>query len=246
MSPFTHFQVPAAAPRRAATAAALFLALASAACNAGQGSPPAAGGGGRPAEPAPSAAPPAAAPAAQGAATVPDTVPPRPEAWPARQVLEENSLAVSTYGPGDPAACGLPGMPAADGRTGVLVFHGCSPRTGPALDAVPARRVAVPAGTDPMRAAVRAQLAGATDAEKSAGYVSNFGPGSEAAPFTVRMMDGGLVVLDVHPSIRSQRMVFVSNAEARQLVAALGQFPGVQRVTILIGGQPLCKALEQC
>jgi hypothetical protein len=49
-------------------------------------------------------------------------------------------------------------------------------------------------------------------------------------------MDGGLAVLDLHPSVRSHPMMFVSNAEARQLVAALGQFPGVQRVAILVGG----------
>lgn len=239
---FDHPPVPAAALSRAAAAAHVVLAATwLAACNSGPNVQPTRDGATTAVTPAP--APPAPA---ETAAAATDTGRPRPQAWPARAVLEENSLAVSTYGPGDPSSCGLPAVQPADGRTTVLVFHGCAPRSGPALDAVPARRVSVPAGTEPMEAAVRAQLAGATEEEKARGYVSNFGPGTEATRFTLRRLDGGLVVLDLHPSVRSQQMVFVSNAEARQLVAALGQFPGVQRVAILIGGQPLCRALGQC
>jgi hypothetical protein len=232
VNPTHHSHVPAAALQRAAAAAPLFLALALTACNA----PPSEDGG----------APPAPAVASPTAAAPPDAAAADPEGWPSRQVLEENSLALSTYGPDDPSACGLPAVDAADGRTTVLVFHGCAPRAGPALDAVPARRVSVPDGSEPMEAAVRAQLSGATDAERVRGYVSNFSPATAATPFTVRSMDGGLVVLDLDPSVRDHPMMFVSNAEARQLVAALGQFPGVERVAILIGGEPLCRALEQC
>jgi hypothetical protein len=238
VKPLNLSPVPAAALGRAAVAAHVVLAAAwLTACNSGQNVQTTRDGETTAVTPAP-------APAPQPPPA--DTGRPDPQAWPARAVLEENSLAVSTYGPDDPLLCGLPAVQPGDGRSTVLVFHGCAPQSGPALDAVPARRVSVPAGTDPMEAAVRAQLAGATQEEKSRGYVSNFGPGTEATGFTVRRMDGGLVVLDLHPSVRSQRMVFVSNAEARQLVAALGQFPGVQRVAILIGGQPLCRALGQC
>jgi spore germination protein GerM len=153
---------------------------------------------------------------------------------------------VATYGPGDPAACGLPAVQSGDGRGTVLVFHACEPRSGPGVDAVPVRRVPVPPGADPLEAAVRAQLAGPTAAEKAAGYQSNFGPGTAATPLTVRRLEGGLAVVDLHPSVQRQPMVFVSNAEARQLVAALGQFPGVERVAILVGGQLLCRAVELC
>ncbi len=255
MSPFNHHHAPAAAPRGAAATLALLAAAWLAGCTAGQTPPPPESGGTSttasapaapeapaPAAPAPAApVPPAAAPAPAAGAT-----PPGPDAWPARQVLQENSLAVATYRPGDPAACGLPAVQPGDGRATVVVYHGCEPRSGPALDAVPARRVGVPAGADPLEAVVRAQLAGATEAEKAAGYRSNFGTGTAATAFSVRRLDGGLVVVDLHPSIRQQRMAFVSNAEAKQLVAALGQLPGVERVAILIGGQPLCKALGQC
>lgn len=175
-----------------------------------------------------------------------DTARPRPDAWPPRATLLEHSLAVSTYGPGDPAACGLPAVQPGDGRTTAVVFHGCEPRSGPGPDAVPARRVPLPAGVDPLEAAVRAQLAGATEADKAAGYQSNFGPGTAGTPFVVRRLDGGLVVVDLHPSVQRQPGVFVSNAEARQLVASLGQFPGVERVAILVGGRLLCRALEMC
>ncbi|MEW5929942.1 MAG: GerMN domain-containing protein [Gemmatimonadota bacterium] len=232
MSPFDHHHAPAAAPRGAAAMLVLLAAAWLAGCTAGQSPPPESGGDG--------------AEASAPAAPVPATTAPPQSAWPARQVLQENSLAVATYRPGDPGACGLPAVQPGDGRSTVVVFHGCEPGSGPALDAVAARRVPVPAGADPLEAAVRAQLAGATEAEKQAGYRSNFGQGTAATPFTVRRLDGGLVVVDLHSSIRQQRMVFVSNAETKQLVAALGQFPGVERVAVLVGGQPLCRALGQC
>ncbi len=221
----------------------LVAAAVLAGCRPGQSTRlPESGGTAADASPAAASAP-ASLPAVASQA---DTARPRPDAWPTRPVLDEHSLAVATYGPGDPAACGLPAVQPGDGRSTVLVFHACEPRLGPGVDAVPARRVPVPAGADPLEAAVRAQLAGPTAAEKATGYQSNFGPGTAATPFTVRRLEGGLAVVDLHPSVQRQPMVFVSNAEARQLVAALGQFSGVQRVAILVGGQLLCRAVEMC
>lgn len=235
MSHFDRHYASSATSRVAARTILFLVAAGLAGCRSGQ-SPPSPKSGGAAADTSPASA----------SVSRSDTARPRPDAWPARAVLLENSLAVSTYGPGDAAACGLPAVQPGDGRTVVVLFHACEPRSGPGLDAVPARRVAVPAGADPLEAAVRAQLAGPTEAEKAAGYQSNFGPGTAATPFTVRRLEGGLAVVDLHPSIQRQPMVFVSNAEARQLVAALGQFPGVERVSILVGGQLLCRAVEMC
>jgi hypothetical protein len=242
---FDPHHLSAAAQRRAATVPILVAAAVLAGCSPGQDPPsPESGGTALDTSPAASSAP--APPTPPAAASLADTARPRPDAWPPRNVLKEHSLAVATYGPGDRAACGLPAVQPGDGRGTVVVFHACEPRSGPGVDAVPARRVPVPAGADPLEAAVRAQLAGPTAAEKAAGYQSNFGPGTAATPFTVRRLEGGLAVVDLHPSVQRQPMVFVSNAEARQLVAALGQFPGVERVTILVGGQLLCRAVELC
>ena len=242
MSHFKQHQVSKAASRPAAGTLVLLVAAGLAGCRSGQGPP---GGSVEAGGPVVAVAASSSAPAVAAVFRA-DTARPRPDAWPARAVLLESSLAVSTYGPGDPAACGLPAVRPGDGRTTAVVFHGCEPRSGPGPDAVPARRVPVPPGVDPLEAAVRAQLAGPTEAEKAAGYQSNFGPGTARTPFLVRRLGGGLVVVDLHPSIRRQPMVFVSNAEARQLVAVLGQFPGVERVAILVGGRLLCKALEMC
>lgn len=245
MSPFDPHRLMAAAPRRAAILPILVAAAVLAGCRPGQDPPPPEMG--RIAtDTSPASTPSPAPPVPSAASSRADTARLRPEAWPPRQVLEEHSLTVATYGPGDPAACGLPAVQPGDGRSTVLVFHACEPRSGPGVEAVPARRVPVPAGADPLEAAVRAQLAGATGAEKSAGYQSNFGAGTAATPFTVRRLEGGLAVVDLHPSVQRQPMMFVSNAEARQLVAALGQFPGVERVAILVGGQLLCRAVEMC
>ncbi len=236
-----------AAQRRAAVMPILVAAAVLAGCRPGQDPPsPESGGPAADTPRAATSAPSSSPTPPTAAASRADTAPPRPEAWPPRNVLEEHSLAVATYGPGDPTACGLPAVQPGDGRSTVVVFDACEPRSGPGVEAVPARRVPVPAGADPLEAAVRAQLAGATEAEKSAGYQSNFGAGTAATPFTVRRLEGGLAVVDLHPSVQRQPMVFVSNAEARQLVAALGQFPGVERVAILVGGQLLCRAVEMC
>lgn len=246
MSRFDLHHLSAAALRKAAIMPILVAAAVLAGCRPGQDPPsPESGGIAADTSPAANSAPAPPTPPTAAASRA-DTAPPRPDAWPPRNVLEEHSLAVAAYGPGDPAACGLPAVQPGDGRSTVVVFHGCEPRSGPGVEAVPARRVPVPAGADPLEAAVRAQLAGATEAEKSVRYQSNFGAGTAATPFTVRGLEGGLAVVDLQPSVQRQPMVFVSNAEARQLVAALGQFPGVERVAILVGGQLLCRAVEMC
>lgn len=245
MSPFDTQHVAPPASRLAAGTLVLLIVAVLAGCRPGQ-DPPSPESGGIPIDTSRASTPSPAPPVLSAAKSRADTARPRPDAWPARNVLEEHSLAVATYGPGEPAACGLPAVQPGDVRSTVLVFHACEPRSGPGVDAVPARRVEIPAGVDPLEAAVRAQLAGATEAEKAAGYQSNFGPGTAATPFTVRRLEGGLAVVDLHPSVQRQPMVFVSNAEARQLVAVLGQFPGIERVAILVGGQLLCRAVEMC
>jgi spore germination protein GerM len=108
----------------------------------------------------------------------------------------------------------------------------------------------VPAGADPKRVALRALLAGPTTKERQAGYVAFFGPASSAVPFTITVFNGGLAVVDFDLALLnitpSGRYIFTANADAYQIVATLGQFSDVQRVTILVGGRLLCQVLGEC
>jgi hypothetical protein len=166
---------------------------------------------------------------------------------PAPAALEQQALDVAVYAPGDPTACRLPEVAApTDTATSARVFFGCTPASGPVLPAVPARIVTVAPGSDPKAAALRALLAGPTSAEQSAGYLSNFGAASRDVEFALKTFDNGLVVVDLDPAIRKVQFIFVSNMDAAQIVATLGQFPDVKRVTILVGGQLLCQVVEQC
>lgn len=166
---------------------------------------------------------------------------------PARELLEQHALGAATYPPGDPAACGLPQVEApADPKASGRVFWGCTPTTGPVLSAVPARQIPVASGSDPKEAALRALLAGPTDDERQAGYLSNFGAASQNVEFTIETPGDGLVVVDFDAAIRDVEFIFVSNMDATQIVTTLGQFPEAERVTILIDGQLLCQVTEQC
>lgn len=124
----------------------------------------------------------------------------------------------------------------------------------PVLPAVPARHVPVPPGTSPKDAALHALLAGPTSLERQVGYLATFGPESQAITFDIEVLDGGLTVVNFDPAILNvvvsspdrRTHVFVANEDAYQIVATLGQFPDVQRVAILVGGQLLCKVLDVC
>jgi hypothetical protein len=165
---------------------------------------------------------------------------------PARELLEQQALAVATYQPSDPAACGLRPIDAPASSGSARIFFGCTPASGPVLPAAPAREIAVSPGADAKQAALRALLAGPSSAERQAGWLSNFGPASENVAFKLDVLEDGLAVVDFDPAIRDVEFVFVSNMDAAQIVATLGQFPDVQRVTILIDGTLLCQATEEC
>jgi hypothetical protein len=176
-------------------------------------------------------------------------------AWRTRLQAVRYARDVAAFPAGSPATCGLPTVPApADLTKTVRVFFGCSPKSGPLVAAVPARQVAVPAGADPKRIALRALLAGPTSAEKQAGYASTFGAETQAVPFAVEVLAGGLAVVDFDPAIRDvvvvspdrRTHIFVANEDVYQVVATLAQFPDVKRFVIFVGGQPLCKGIEAC
>ena len=96
-----------------------------------------------------------------------------------------------------------------------------------------------------MATSLQALLAGPTPKEKEAGYVSNFGRGSANIGFRVRVQDDSVAIADFDPAITKIPMAFVTTMESSQVVATLGQFPGIKRVMILVGGQPLSKAVSQ-
>lgn len=157
--------------------------------------------------------------------------------------LAEHALAVRSYGAESPSRCGLK-APEAKPPSSILVFFGCTPESGPVVAAVPAR--AVPVGGRPEQVAIAALLAGPTAEEQQTGYVSNFGEASRGVGFEVEIHNGGLAVVNFDQAIRDRARAFVSNLDARQVVATAGQFPGVERVLILVEGEPLCKALGEC
>lgn len=159
--------------------------------------------------------------------------------------MEEHALPVATYGAEDPSRCGLKAPARANPPASVQVFFGCTPKTGPVLGAVPARVVPV-SGAKAERVALQALLSGPTPRERQEGYVSNFGEVSRGVPFEVEIRGNGLAVVNFDQAVRSQAKAFVSNLDARQVVATLGQFPNVRRVLILIEGEPLCRALGEC
>lgn len=160
--------------------------------------------------------------------------------------MEEHALSVAVYGAEDPSRCGLRAPATANPPSSVQIFFGCTPKSGPVVGAVPARVVSVSPGQKAERVAIEALLAGPTAQERQDGYVSNFGEASRGVPFEVEIRGNGLAVVNFDKAIQSRAKAFVSNLDARQVVATLGQLQGVRRVLILIEGEPLCRALGEC
>jgi hypothetical protein len=181
----------------------------------------------------------------------PDTIA-RLGASPSRQDTGRNAglsrafteaLAVDVWKPGSAEACGLH-EPAVGGGS-VVLFFACTPRTGPMLPAVPARRLTVNGGSGAKEGTVAALLRGPTPDERRAGFLSNFGERTAGTPFTLRMR-GDTAVVDLDRRIRDVPMMFVGRNDVAQLVATLGQFGDVRQVVIRVGGKPLCRVLGEC
>lgn len=160
--------------------------------------------------------------------------------------LAEHALPVKTYGAEDPSRCGLTAPGGGSPPSSVQVFFGCTPRSGPVVGAVPARVLSVPSGKTPEREALQALLAGPTAEERQKGYVSNFGDTSRGVEFEAEARKDGMALVNFDRAILEKAHAFVSNLDSRQVVATLGQFRGVQRVLILVEGEPLCKARGEC
>jgi hypothetical protein len=153
------------------------------------------------------------------------------------------AIDVRTWSPGNPAACGL-SAPAPQ-PTSVVIYFACNPPGGPFLPAVPARRVRIRAGADPKVTAVAALLAGPTEAERRAGYVSRYGPATASVSFTLRTR-GDTAFVEFDRSLANVPRIFVGDPKVAELVATLGQFPDVRWAVVRIGGEPLCRAAEAC
>ena len=162
--------------------------------------------------------------------------------------MKEHALEVGVYGAESPSRCGLaePRGGGGNSASNVTVFFGCTPQSGPVVPAVPARVVPVPSGQKPERVALEALLAGPSDQEQQAGYVSNFGSRSRGVAFEAEIRNDGTALVNFDQAIREKANAFVSNLDTRQIVATLSQFPGVKRVLILVEGDPLCRALGEC
>jgi len=194
---------------------------------------------------------------APGAAATPPA--PATSGWPKQSELERQALSVTTYSASAPSRCAL-APPRAGGESGgatVTIYFGCVRPQGADVPAVPARIVRVQSGNDPMSAALRAVLSGPTDGESRAGYLSSFSAASAGVPFRVARLASGMAAVDFDRAIlavnaprsdptQNPRRLFVVPMDAHQIVATLGQFSGVRRVAILVGGEPLCRARGEC
>lgn len=152
--------------------------------------------------------------------------------------VDMQALSTSAYRPSDPAQCGFPDV-AAEG--GAIIYFGCTPESGPIVRAVPARRIA----DADSEAALAALLEGPTEAEREQGFLSSFGPATAAVEWRLGERDG-LAWVDFDPEILEAEGIFTVPMDAAQIVATLGQFESTDRVLILVGGEPLCKALGEC
>ena len=152
--------------------------------------------------------------------------------------VEMQSLSTDAFRPAAASECGLPEVEAGGAS---LVYFGCTPESGPVLRAVPARRVP---GREP-EAALAALLDGPTEAERSRGFLSSFGPETAEVGWRTGATDG-VAWVDFDPAILEVDGLFVTPMDAAQVVATLGQFEGIDRVLILVGGEPLCKAQGEC
>lgn len=140
---------------------------------------------------------------------------------PPRAELERWAFGLSASPEGDPVLCGLSRpTPPDDGRNRVTVYFGCQGTNGPVQNAVPARTVAVPTGTSPMRVAVRALLGGPTSEEVRAGYLSGFGAATADIGFAARDYGEGLVVVNFDSSMPPQ--VLSSNIGVAQVGHQIG------------------------
>jgi hypothetical protein len=177
--------------------------------------------------------------------------------WPKQSDLERQALAVAVYPPSNPSTCNLAAPRPEGSGANVTVYFGCAPRQGPTVPAVPARIVRLASGSEPMSVALRGLLGGPTDAETRAGYISSFSAASAGVSFRVARIANGLAAVDFDRAIvdisaprsdpvQNPRHLFVANMDAYQIVAALGQFSGVRRVAILVGGEPLCRTRGEC
>jgi spore germination protein GerM len=131
-------------------------------------------------------------------------------------------------------------------KGGIHLYFSCEPaRAGPLVNAAAARRLR--ADEETPEDALDALLAGPTRAERRAGFYSNFGPKTRDIPFSVSVdEDSGLATVDLDPEIKDVPFAFVSVQETAQITSTIGQFPGVERVEIRIGGRPLCEVLAEC
>jgi Sporulation and spore germination len=148
--------------------------------------------------------------------------------------VEMQSLSIASHGPAAAAECGLPEV---EPVGGALVYFGCTPESGPVVRAVAARRIPE-SGPE---AALSALLAGPTEEEQARGFLSSFGPETAGMGFRLGTRRG-VAWVDFDRAILDVEGLFAVPMDTSQIVATLGQFEGIDRVLVMVGGEPLCKA----
>lgn len=162
------------------------------------------------------------------------------------ETLEQHSRDSTIFQLGHHEDCQLSTIQTPEDTTkAIQVFFGCR---GPGKDvyAPPARNVQVPDADDPKYVAIEMLLTGPTDEERQAGYYANFSEESKQIDFEIEVFDTGLAVINFDSAIMDVPLVFVGSADSLQIIKTLGQFPDVDRVTILINGEPLSCAVGEC
>lgn len=131
-----------------------------------------------------------------------------------------------------------------EGEPGVTIFFGCEGPEGPVVPAAAVSR-RLREGDEGPEAALELLFDGPTDAEREAGYVSLFGPETRDLPFSFTRVDD-VGVVDLSEGFGDVEFMFVSVNDVAQMASTLGGFEGVERVSILVEGEPLCRVTGDC
>lgn len=125
----------------------------------------------------------------------------------------------------------------------VVVYFSCGDEKWPPVIAAAPR--AAPEGGDRPEAALERLFDGPTEAESEADYYSLFGSETEDLPFSFRRIED-VGVVDLSRGFRDVEFMFVALDDVAQIVSMVGRFEGIERVSILVDGEPLCRVIEDC
>lgn len=124
-----------------------------------------------------------------------------------------------------------------------VVYFSCGDGEWPPVIAAAPR--AAPETGDGPEAVLERLFDGPTEAESEAGYYSLFGSETEDLPFSSRRIED-VGIVDLSRGFRDVEFMFVALDDVAQIVSTVGRFEGIERVSILVDGEPLCLVIDDC